>query len=61
MMSRKHYVMIAAVLAAARENAACAGCKDTVDGIARDLAAELKADNGRFDVSRFLDAADCGR
>ena len=57
-MSRKHYVKVAAILAAERALATSEPERRTIDNRARSLADVFKADNGRFDRQRFYDAAD---
>ena len=58
-MSRRHFVAVAAIIAAERErNSDSPRTLATIDRMARDLASEFKAANGRFCRDRFLTA--CG-
>lgn len=65
MMTRKHYVALAAALKEARTAATYRGANDRdsqlisigVDLACREIADALAADNGRFDRDRFARAA----
>jgi len=62
MLSRKHYIALAAIVRAPREvscsDAAAPVIEHTTDGIALALADYCKQDNSNFDRARFLEA--CG-
>lgn len=59
MMSRKHYVAIAAILRNARMLAEAHEMTrdESIDSITEALAAYLETDNASFDRGRFLEAA----
>lgn len=56
MMTRKHYVEVAGILAGDLATAANEGERLKVRGIALSLADVFKRDNARFDRQRFYDA-----
>lgn len=59
-MSRKHFVMLAALLAEHRahhESNESPASAAAIDALTHDLARELKAFNSAFDRGRFLRAA----
>lgn len=56
-MTRKDYVMISEVIAAARARASIGG-KKAIDEVAIALTNAFEDDNPRFDAFRFVEACD---
>lgn len=57
-MTKKDYILIAAAIRRARNANPNdhAVARDTLEHVAREIADDLKRDNGRFDRARFLAA-----
>lgn len=56
-MTKKDYERIAAVIAAQRYDSDLYGTDELLDRLTASMAAALKADNARFDIARFIAAA----
>lgn len=56
-MTRKDYTAFARVLRDQYERQDTTAARLAIEEVARDMARVFKADNGRFDRERFLDAA----